>query len=139
VYQPQNLGTRNPHVPAYGRFWTDVPGGERKRKTVPLGRCGAKWIARLRLREYIARVVVNSKHAYQENPVPATTFRQQAERWIESISIRKRRPLKPSTLFGWQHCLDRWILPNLGGQLLSQIGNRALREFVELRSSQNVD
>ena len=135
VYQRRNLGTWNPQLPAYGRFWMEVPGGERKRKTIPLGRCGAKWIACVRLREYIARVGVNSKPASHENPVPGTTFRQQAERWIESISTRRRRPLKPSTLFGWQHCLDGWILPNLGSQLLSQIGNRALREFGEVLSA----
>lgn len=89
----------------------------------------------MRLRKYIARVGVNSKPASHENPVPGTTFRPQAERWIESISTRRRRPLKPSTLFGWQHCLDRSILPNLGSQLLSQIGNRALRELVEVLSA----
>jgi hypothetical protein len=24
---------------------------------------------------------------------------------------------------GWQHCLDRWILPNLGNKLLSEVWN----------------
>ena len=110
VYQPRNLGTWNPQLPAYGRFWMQVPGGERKRKTIPLGRCGAKWIACLRLREYMACAGV-CRHASHDDPVPGTTFRQQAERWIVSISTRRRRPVKPSTLFGWQHCLDRWILP----------------------------
>jgi len=57
VYQRRNLGTWNPQLPAYRRFWMKVLGGERKRKTIPLGRCGAKWIACARLREsMLARI-----------------------------------------------------------------------------------
>jgi hypothetical protein len=33
-----------------------------------------------------------------------------------------------------QHCLDKWILPNLGNRLLSEVGNGALRYFVEILS-----
>src|SRR2546429_2075701 len=51
---------------------------------------------------------------------------------MESLSTRRRRPLKPATLYGWQHCLDRWILPNLGNKLVSEVGNGALRQFVEI-------
>jgi integrase len=51
---------------------------------------------------------------------------------MESVSTRRRRPLKPATVYGWQHCLDRWILLNLGDKLLSEVGNGALRQFVEI-------
>lgn len=51
---------------------------------------------------------------------------------MESRSTRRRRPLKPATIFGWQRCLDRWILPNLGNKLLLEVGNAALRQFVEI-------
>ena len=51
---------------------------------------------------------------------------------MESLSTRRRRPLKPATIYGWQHCLDRWILPNLGNKLVSEVGNGALRQFVEI-------
>jgi hypothetical protein len=44
----------------------------------------------------------------------------------------RRRPLKPDTIYGWQHCLDRWILPNLANKLVSEVGNGALRQFVEI-------
>jgi len=135
VYQPHHLDKWNPRTPAYGRFWMDVQGGERKRRTVSLGRCATQWVARLRLREYIERAGINAKNAFGQVPVPGTTFRQQAERWIESVSIRRRRPAKPATVYGWQHCLDRWILPNLGNKLLSEVRNRALREFVEILSA----
>jgi integrase len=73
--------------------------------------------------------------SFHEIPVPGTTFRRQAEWWMESLSTRRRRPLKPATVYGWQHCLDRWILPNLGDKLLSEVRNGALRQFVEILSA----
>jgi len=48
VYQPHFLEKWNPQSPAYGRFWIDAQGGERKRKTVSLGRCATQSVARLR-------------------------------------------------------------------------------------------
>jgi integrase len=132
VYQAHQQGKWNPQSSAYGRFWVDVPSGERKRRTVSLGLCPTQWVARLRLREYIERAGVCSKHRFHQIPVPGTTFRQQAEWWMESLSTRRRRPLKPATIYGWQHCLDRWILPNLGNKLVSEVGNGALRQFVEI-------
>jgi integrase len=135
VYQPHYLEKWNPQAPAYGRFWIDVQSGERRRKTVSLGRCATQSVARLRLREYIERAGINATSAFGQVPVPGTTFRQQAERWIDSVSIRKRRPVKPATVYGWQHCLDKWILPNLGDKLLSEVRNGVLRQFVEILSA----
>jgi integrase len=135
VYQPHFLEKWNPQSPAYGRFWIDVQSGERRRKTVSLGRCATQSIARLRLRDYIERAGINAASAFGQVLVPGTTFRQQAERWIDSVSIRKRRPVKPATIYGWQHCLDKWILPNLGNKLLSEVRNGALRQFVEILSA----
>ena len=135
MYQPHFLEKWNPQSPAYGRFWIDVQSGERRRKTVSLGRCATQSIARLRLRDYIERAGINAASAFGQVLVPGTTFRQQAERWIDSVSIRKRRPVKPATIYGWQHCLDKWILPNLGNKLLSEVRNGALRQFVEILSA----
>ena len=132
MYQAHQHGKWNPRSSAYGRFWIDVSGGERKRRTIALGLCATQWAARLRLREYIERAGVHSKHRFHQIPVPGTTFRQQPEWWMESLSTRRRRPLKPATIYGWQHCLDRWILPNLGNKLVSEVGNGALRQFVEI-------
>jgi hypothetical protein len=39
VYQAHQQGKWNPRSSAYGRFWIDVPSGERKRRTVSLGLC----------------------------------------------------------------------------------------------------
>ena len=135
VYQPHYLEKWNPQAPAYGRFWIDVQSGERRRKTVSLGRCATQSVARLRLPEYIERAGINATSAFGQVPVPGTTFRQQAERWIDSVSIRKRRPVKPATIYGWQHCLDKRILPNLGNKLLSEVRNGVLRQFVEILSA----
>ena len=135
MYQAHNLEEWNPQAPAYGRFWIDVQSGERRRKTVSLGRCATQSVARLRLREYIEQAGINATSAFGQVPVPGTTFRQQAERWIDSVSIRKRRPVKPATVYGWQHCLDKWILPNLGNKLLSEVRNGVLRQFVEILSA----
>jgi hypothetical protein len=132
VYQAHQRGKWNPRSSAYGRFWIDVRGRERKRRTIALGLCATQWVARLRLREYIERASVHSKHRFHQIPVPGTTFRQQAEWWMESLSTRRRRPLKPATICGWQHCLDRWILSNLANKLVSEVGNGALRQFVEI-------
>ena len=132
VYQAHQQGKWNPQSSAYGRFCVDVPCGERNRRTVSLGLCATQWVARLRLREYIERAGVCSKRRFQQIPVPGTTFRQQAEWWMESLSTRRRRPLKPAMIYGWQHCLDRSILPNLGNKLVSEVGNGALRQFVEI-------
>jgi integrase len=139
VYQHRDPAKWNPQAPAYGRFWIDAPGGDRKRRTISLGPCATQWLARLRLREYIERAGINSKPTFHQNPVPGTTFRQQAEWWMESLSTRRRRPLKPATIFGWQHCLDRWILPNLGNKLLLEVGNAALRQFVEILAAAGLE
>jgi hypothetical protein len=49
-----------------GRFWIDVRGGERKRRTIALGLCVTQWVVRLRLREYIERAGVSSKHTFHQ-------------------------------------------------------------------------
>jgi len=135
VYQPAYRSKWNPQAPAYGRFWVDTPGNERRRKTISLGVCATKFVARQRLLEFIERAGINSKNVFHQNAAPVTLFRQQAEWWMESLPTRRRRPLKPATVYGWQHCLDKWILPNLGDKPLSEVGNGALRQFVEILSA----
>jgi integrase len=121
----------NPEAAAYGRFWIDVPGEERQRKTVSLGICRTRSIAKQRLCEYIESTGVNSKQCFTTTTTPATTFRTQAGIWIDSLPKRRRRPVKPATIFGWKHALDKWILPNIGEKLLVEVSNGVLRELVE--------
>jgi len=121
----------NPEATAYGRFWIDVPGEGRQRKTISLGVCRTRSIAKQRLCEYIESTGINSKQCFTTTTTPATTFRSQAEIWISSLATRRRKPVKPATIFGWRHALDKWILPNIGERLLAEVSNGVLRELVE--------
>ncbi len=119
-------------VPAYGRYWIDVPScNDRKRRVVSLGVCSSRSIARRKLREHIEREGVNSKAYFNTNTAPATTFDAQAAKWMASLSTRRRKPIKPATIRGWQAALDKWLLPHLGDKLLADISNAALRDMVE--------
>ncbi|HVB56993.1 MAG TPA: hypothetical protein VNE63_11250, partial [Candidatus Acidoferrales bacterium] len=121
----------NPAAPAYGRFWIDVPGEKRQRRTVSLGVCRTPSLAKQKLREHMESTGVNSKEFFTINTAPATTFRAQAEKWIQSLSMRRRKPVKPATIWGWQHALGKWLLPNLGDMPLSDVGNAALKGLIE--------
>ena len=131
----QHSNEWDPMAPCYGKFWVDVPGSlDRKRRTISLGVCRTKSIARQRLREFLEREGINSKEAFHQNTSPAVTFRRQAEWWIASLSKRKRRPVKPATVSGWRDALNAWLLPNLGEKLLADVSNKAVRELVEKMS-----
>jgi integrase len=125
----------NPKASAYGRFWVDVPGEYRQRKTVSLGVCRTASIAKQKLREYIESTGVNSKKLFEASTAPGITFRVQTERWIELLSKRKRKPVKPATIWGWELALKKWLLPNLGNKTLSEVGNAALKDLIEKMST----
>jgi len=131
----QHCKTWDPTTPCYGKFWADVPGSpERIRRTIPLGVCRTKTVARQRLRDYIQREAINSTEVFRQNTAPGVTFRQQAEWWIASLPARKRRPVKPATISGWRDALNAWLLPHLGDKLLADVSNNAVRELVEKMS-----
>jgi integrase len=132
VYQPAHPGGWTPKAPCYGRFWADIPGNpERVRRTVSLGVCATKTIARQRLRDYIQREGVNSKDAFHQNTAPGTTFAEQAEKWIAGLPTRRRKPVKPATIQTWRYALDKWLLPTIGDALLAEVGNAAMKKVVE--------
>ncbi len=118
----------------YGRFWVDVPGCRRQRRTIALGVCRTPSVAKQKLREYIETTGVNNKQTFTSTTAPATTLRLQAEKWIASLSTRRRKPVKPATISGWQHSLDKWVLPNLGDLLLADVGNAALKGLIDKMS-----
>jgi integrase len=130
VFQHGHRKEWDPSAPAYGRYWIDTP-ERRKRRTIALGMCPSRRTAKRKLREHIERESINCKEAFALNTKPATTFRAQAERWIQSLSTRRRKPVKPATLSGWQHALNKWILPNIGDRSLSEVSNGAVRDLVE--------
>ena len=131
----QHSRTWDATAPAYGKFWQDLPGSsERKRRTISLGVCRTKSVARQRLREFLEREGVNSKEVFHQNTAPGVTFRQQAEWWLVSVKARKRRPVKPATISGWRDALNAWLMSNLGEKLLADVSNKAVRELVEKMS-----
>jgi integrase len=68
--------------------------------------------------------------ATQETAMPEI-FKEQAECWIKAMETRKRRPVKPATLYTWRSFLKKWLLPNLGEMELSAVGNGAMKKLVE--------
>jgi integrase len=120
----------NSQAPTYGKYWVDVPGEDRKQKTVPLGPCATRSIARQRLRLHLEQTGVNGKKSFYENTTPATTFKQQAEVWLDSLAKRTRKPVKPATIAGWQQALNAWLTPHIGDKLLADVSNKVLRELV---------
>ena len=129
VFQ-QNQLSWNPAAPAYGRFWLDSPEG-RKRRVISLGTCATRTVAKRKLREFIENEGVNSSDTFLTSTTPGMAFREQAKVWISSLAKRRRRPVKPATIFGWQHALDKWILPTLGYMPLAEVSNAALKRLIE--------
>ncbi len=129
VFQ-QNQTAWNLAAPAYGRYWYDATEG-RKRRVITLGVCTTRTVAKRKLREHIEAEGVNSAATLISTTTPGTTFREQAKRWIDSLATRRRRPVKPATIFGWQHALDKWILPTIGDLPVAEVSNGALKLLIE--------
>jgi integrase len=131
VFQPGNPLQWNPALPAYGRYWIDRPGFGRGRKTIPLSKCATRTIALRKLREHIEKEGINTTQSFVSFTAPATIVRIQAEVWIREAANRCPKPVKPATIWGWRHSLDRWVLPILGDLPITDVGNAALKMLVE--------
>ena len=119
-------------APAYGRYYIDLPGNpKRERRTVALGICTTRSLARQKLCQHIEREGINKPESFAANTAPIISFRAQAKKWIESLPTRRRKPVKPATIDNWRHALDKWVLPLLGDRLLADVSNGALRELIE--------
>ena len=59
-----------------------------------------------------------------------TTFRTQAEWWLNHVQTRKRKPITPATAAGFESYLKKWLNPNLGDLPLSSVNNLAVRGLV---------
>ena len=117
----------------YARFWLDVPGQEsRVYKCVricPVSGLGSlnKFEQKRRLKQIIAEFGANSEELFRQAEAVnlGTTFKEQAERWLEQIQTRKRKPIKPRTADAWATAL-RYINPKLGEMPLASVNNLAL-------------
>lgn len=114
----------------YGRFWIDTPDG-RKQKTIVLGKCRTKTVAKQRLRDHIEQTGLNSAEQFRSNTAPGVSFKTQSVAWMKYLTTRTRRPLKPATLDNWQHALDKWLLPHVGEVPLVEVNNGVLKELVQ--------
>lgn len=129
VFQ-RNQTAWNPTAPSYGRFWIDTTNG-RKRRKIALGKCPTRTIARRKLRDLIDREGLNDKALFMSTTHPTATFHEQAEKWIAALPTRRRKPVRPATICGWRHALNKWILPNIGDVPLAEVSNAALKRLID--------
>jgi hypothetical protein len=111
-----------------------VQGPKRSRRTVSLGVCPTKSLARERPRGFIERAGINSNCVLYARTAPGTKFEQQAEWWIEGLTTRRRRPPKTASavrlvdiaeplaqvLCQYTSGLDGHLFTNLNGGRLDQ-------------------
>jgi integrase len=120
------------------RFRMDVPGQEKRaylsKPICPVSGPGALTKPeRLRKRrEIIAASGADSEEHFNkiETINHGTTFRKQAEWWLNQMQARKRRPVRPTTLTGFVSYLKNWLNPNLGDTALSSVNNLAVKQLV---------
>jgi hypothetical protein len=87
----------------YARFWLDVPGkAKRVYKSVricPVSRPWAlnKFELKRRVKEIVAEFDADSETTCKQAEAVnlGTTFKEQAERWLQTVQARKRNPIKP--------------------------------------------
>jgi len=120
------------------RFWIDVPGQE-ARVRVRERICPATGPGLLtrpqivrKAKEIIFRSGADSPEYFAKVQAinQGTTFRRQAERWMNHIQTRKRSRVSAATAAGYQSYLNKWLIPNLGDLPLSAVDNKAGKELV---------
>ena len=137
VYQKGKSKQWDGKAPAYGRYWADVPGGGMRRVTISLGVCRTRSLAQRKCAEQVEMAGVNSTQHFTET-TNSTTFRQQAEFWLKSLSTRKRNPVEQTTIDTRRYALDKWIYPEIGTMRLAEVNNLALKELVEKMAAESL-
>ncbi|MGC2285106.1 MAG: tyrosine-type recombinase/integrase [Candidatus Acidiferrum sp.] len=59
------------------------------------------------------------------------TFREQAKKWLRHCMTRKRKPVKPSTVRGWESYLENHLIPLIGDVTLPHVNNGTLKMLGE--------
>ncbi len=117
------------------RFRMDVPGQEERtylRERICLIR-GPGFLTdserKRKAREIIAASGADTVEHFEKAVASnlGTTFRTQAESWLNYMQTRKRKPLASSTYETWRCCLDKWLLPALGDLPLSAVDNEPVK------------
>jgi hypothetical protein len=121
------------------RFRVDIP-GQHKRKQMSIKLCPTSGPELLTKSERERRKVeiVNSFGANSEehfNQVRAietgNTFREQAKKWLHQRMTRKRKPVKPATIRGWESYLEKHLNPLIGDMTLPYVNNGTLKMLGE--------
>jgi integrase len=58
------------------------------------------------------------------------TFREQAKNWLHHCVTRKRKPIKPATVRGWESYISKHLNPAIGDTLLANVNNSTLKRLV---------
>jgi integrase len=113
----------------------DQPGHqERLRVLISLGEI-TQTVAERNLREHILKTGVDSPETFVEVTSPTTAFKEQAQWWLDEmragriVSRRKRAPIKPATLAGYQAAAN-WINEWIGGVPLADIKNEVAKRLI---------
>lgn len=84
---------------------------------------------RRRANEIVESSGVNDARKFVETNV-GTTFREQAEAFLNHSVNRKRRPAKPQTISGWRYCLKNWLNPVIVDLSLACVSNGTVKILV---------
>jgi integrase len=121
------------------RFRLDVPGQhERKQMSVKVCPTSGPELLTKSERERRKVEIVHAFGANSEehfNKVRAietgNTFREQAKKWLHQRMTRKRKPVKPATIRGWESYLEKHLNPLIGDMTLPYINNGTLKMLGE--------
>lgn len=118
------------------RFWKYPPGQDRihaSERICPTDPKALGYLSkgerRIRANEIVAASGVNDAKQFIERQV-GTTFREQAEWFLNFALKRKRRPVRASTVSGWRYCLNNWLNPTIGDLPLTSVNNASVKALV---------
>jgi integrase len=118
------------------RYWKDVPGQEQRinmrEKICPTHGPGTLTASarRRRAREIIEASGADKPETLQASiaSVCGTTFRQQAETWL---NLRRKKGTAPSTMAGWECGIENRLNPAIGDLPLSSIKKTAAQQAID--------
>jgi integrase len=126
------------------RWWMDVPGQEervlKRAKVCPISGPGSlsESARKRRGREIVAASGADTVEYFnkvvKQQSTAVLTVREQAERWLEHLRTRKRKPVAEGTIEDWERTLNNWINPHIGDCPVSEVNNGVLKRLVVIMS-----